>query len=96
MRSILDSPARRYRGADFDPQSLPVARTFRLQPHRASLALRALRGTVLLAAQATLIAGGAGPEAVLAELAGALRDLAAWWRESGGDRGKAMAKGRMC
>lgn len=50
----------------------------------------------MLAAQATLIAGGAGPEAVLAELAGALRDLAAWWRESGGDRGKAMAKGRMC
>ena len=34
--------------------------------------------------------------AVLAELAGALRDLAAWWRESGGDRAKAMAKGRMC
>lgn len=96
MRSILDSPAHRYKGADFDLETLPVAHTFRILPHRASLALRALRGTVLLAAQATLIAGGAGPEAVLAELAGALRDLAAWWREAGGDRGKAMQKGRMC
>lgn len=95
MRSILDSPARRYKGADFDPATLPVARTFRLLPHRASIALRALRATVLLAAFATLYVGEAGPEAVLAELRRAVGDLGSWWREAGGDRAKAMAKGRM-
>lgn len=72
-----------------------MARTFRITPHVASLALQALRGTVLLASQATLVVGQAGPDAVLAELAGALRDLAAWWSEAAGDRAKAMAKGRI-
>jgi hypothetical protein len=95
MRSVLDSPAHRHKGRDFDPQTLPAARTFRLRSHRASLALRALRATVLLAAQATLYVGEAGPEAVLAELWRAVGDLAAWWREAAGDRAKAMAKGRI-
>ena len=70
-------------------------RRYVIAPHAASIALRGLRATVLLAAQTALHLGGAGPDAVIAELAGALRDLAAWWREAAGDRGKAQAKGMM-
>jgi hypothetical protein len=95
--SDLDPPpaSREHPGCDVAVRGKPVARTFRITPHAASLALRGLRAIVLAAAQTALHLGGAGPDAVLAELAGALRDLAAWWREAAGDRGKAQAKGMM-
>lgn len=97
MRSVLDTAAARRRSfSDLDAALPAPSRRYVITPHVASLALRGVRAIVLTAAQTALVVGQAGPDAVLAELALALRDLAAWWRESGGDRAKAMAKGRMC
>jgi len=96
MRSVLDTAAARRRSfSDLDPPLPAPSRRYAIVPHAASLALRGLRAIVLAAAQAALHLGGAGPDAVIAELALALRDLAAWWREAEGDRGKAQAKGMM-
>ena len=93
MRSCLRDDRRRSFSDDL-PLPAP-ARRYTIAPHAASLALRGLRAIVLTAAQAALHLGGAGPDAVIAELALALRDLAAWWREAAGDRARAQAKGMM-
>jgi hypothetical protein len=93
MRSVLD---RRRSFSDLDALPLPApSRRYVIAPHAASLALRALRAIVLGAAQTALVVGQAGPDAVVAEISGALRDLSAWWREAAGDRSKALGKGMM-
>lgn len=74
------------------------SRRYLVRPAREVVACEGLRQTVLLAAQAALHYGGAGPAAVLAELGRAIGDLGTWWRRADGvlmERPEAQRKGTM-